>query len=206
MNMVNKIIMKRLLFALAFVATAYTGAFAQSARQILDKTANVIGSRSGVKANFKMSGRLGKSSGTVATKGNKFNAYTPQAVVWYDGKTQWTYMKHSGEVNVSTPTEAQQQALNPYKFIYIYKNGYNLSAKKSGSGWQVHLVAQNQKRTIKEMYVTVSSSYQLSQVKMRQSGGWTTINVSGFRKATLSDSQFRFNSREYPNAEIIDLR
>lgn len=204
--MMKKIITKRLFFVLAFVLVACTGMFGQSARQILDKTAKVLSSGSGVKANFNMSGKLGKSGGTVAIKGNKFNAYTPQAVVWYDGKTQWTYMKHSGEVNVSTPTEAQQQALNPYKFIYIYKNGYNLSSKKSGNGWQVHLVAQNQKRTIKEMYVTVSSNYQLRQVKMRQSGGWTTINVSGFRKATLSDSQFRFNSREYPNAEIIDLR
>lgn len=204
--MKKNIVIKRLVFVLTFIMVAYTGVFGQSARQILDKTANVIGVGSGVKANFKMSGRLGNSSGTVAIKGNKFNAYTPQTTVWYDGKTQWTYMKHSGEVNVSTPTEAQQQALNPYKFIYIYKNGYKLSSKKSGSGWQVHLVAQNQKRTIKEMYITVSSNYQLRQVKMRQSGGWTTINVSGFRKANLSDSQFRFNSREYPNAEIIDLR
>lgn len=78
-------------------------------------------------------------------------------------------MKKSQEVNISTPTEAQQQSMNPYKFLYIYKNGYKLSVKKLGNGWQVHMDAVNQGRTIKEMYVTVSKNYQLQTVKMRQS-------------------------------------
>ena len=30
-------------------------------------------------------------------------------------------MKKNQEVNISTPTEAQQQSMNPYKFINIYK-------------------------------------------------------------------------------------
>ncbi len=30
----------------------------------------------------------------------------PQAIVWYNGKTQWTYMKKTNEVNVSNPTQA----------------------------------------------------------------------------------------------------
>lgn len=182
------------------------GQNAKEARKILDKTAQTLYSKSGAKANFSASGKLGNVSGTVAVKGNKFYAYTQASVVWYDGRTQWTYMKKSQEVNISTPTEAQQQSMNPYKFLYIYKNGYKLSVKKLGNGWQVHMDAVNQGRTIKEMYVTVSKSYQLQTVKMRQSGGWTTIRVSNFRKVNLSDSHFRFNSKEYPNAEVIDLR
>ncbi len=182
------------------------GQTAKEARKILDKTAAIMSAKSGAKADFRMSGKYGNVSGNVAIKGNKFNAYTPASIVWYDGKTQWTYMKKTQEVNVSNPTEAQQQSLNPYKFIYIYKNGYTLSSKSVNGGWQVHLTAQNKKRTIKEMYVTVDKNYQLKQVKMRQSNGWSTIDVSNFRKANLSDSAFRFNSKEYPNAEVIDLR
>ena len=99
------------------------GQNAKEARKILDKTAQTLYSKSGAKANFSASGKLGNVSGTVAVKGNKFYAYTPASVVWYDGRTQWTYMKKSQEVNISTPTEAQQQSMNPYKFLYIYKNG-----------------------------------------------------------------------------------
>lgn len=198
--------MKKLLLLITLVLTVSTEGFAQTAKQILDRTAAVLSAKGGAKATFKMTGRYGNTNGSIAIKGNKFNAYTPFSIVWYDGKTQWTYMKKSQEVNVSNPTEAQQQSVNPYKFIYIYKNGYKLSSKSSVNGWQVHLMAQNKSRSIKEMYISVDRNYKLKQVKMRQANGWTTINVTSFKTANISDSQFRFNSKEYPNAEVIDLR
>ncbi len=198
--------MRKSLFLLLAAVLFVAGAYAQTARQILDKTAATVSGSVGFRADFRMSGSYGNVSGSVAVKGNKFNAVTPASVVWYDGKTQWTYMKKTQEVNVSTPTEAQQQSMNPYKFISLYKKGYTLTSKAVSDGWQVHLDAQNKSRSIKEMYLTISKYYKLKQVKMRQSNGWTTINITNFRKSSLPDSQFRFNSRDYPNAEVIDLR
>ena len=46
--------MKKIL-ALALVAMMSIGAMAQTAKQVLDKTAAVIGNKSGASANFKMS-------------------------------------------------------------------------------------------------------------------------------------------------------
>lgn len=179
---------------------------ATQARKILDKTASIIGRKGGAVANFSISGKYGNSSGTIAIKGNKFNAKTPQAIVWYDGKTQWTYMKKNQEVNVSTPTEAQQQSMNPYKFISIYKNGFKLGMKNVSEGWQIHLYATNQKRTIKEMYIVVGKNYLPKTIRMRQSNGWTTIKVTNFKAKNLADTMFRFNAKDFPNAEVIDLR
>lgn len=195
-----------LVFMLMLMSISIYAQNAAQARKILDKTAAVIGRKGGASANFTVSGKYGNSSGTISIKGNKFNARTPQAVVWYDGKTQWTYMKKSQEVNISTPTEAQQQSMNPYKFINIYKNGFKLGVKNVSGGWQVHLYATNQKRTIKEMYVTIGKNYYPKTIKMRQNNGWTTINVSNFKPKNLSDSMFRFNAKDYPHAEVIDLR
>ena len=200
--------MKRLSLILLTILLA-TGIYAQKAaqaRKILDKTAAIVGRKGGASANFSVSGKYGNTSGTISIKGNKFNARTPQAIVWYDGKTQWTYMKKSQEVNVSTPTEAQQQSMNPYKFVNIYKNGFKLGVKNVSGGWQVHLYATNQKRTIKEMYITIGKNYYPKTIKMRQSNGWTTINVSNFKARNLSDATFRFNAKDFPNAEVIDLR
>ena len=200
--------MKKL--SLVFIALlAAIGIYAQNAaqaRKILDKTAAVIGRKGGASANFSISGKYGASSRTISIKGNKFNARTPQAIIWYDGKTQWTYMKNSQEVNISTPTEAQQQSMNPYKFINIYKNGFKLGMKNVSGGWQIHLYATNQKRTIKEMYITISKNYLPQTIKMRQSNGWSTIKVSNFKAKNLSDATFKFNAKDYPHAEIIDLR
>ena len=111
--------MKKIL-ALAFVAMMSIGAMAQTAQQVLDKTAAVIGNKSGASANFKMSSsKYGSASGSIAIKGNKFNARTPQAIVWFNGKTQWTYLKKTNEVNVSNPTQAQQMSMNPYIRLVI---------------------------------------------------------------------------------------
>ena len=192
---------------LALVSTLSYGQNASQARSILDKAASVIGRKGGATANFSICGKYGNSSGTIAIKGNKFRATTPDAIVWYDGKTEWTYIKKNEEVNVSTPTEAQQQAMNPYKFITIYKNGFNLSMTSTASDHNIHLVAQNQSRTIKEMYIIVDKRTNLpKQVKMRQQNGWSTINISNFKAVNQSDATFRFNSKDFPHAEVIDLR
>lgn len=196
-----------LMFLLVLVSTISTAQNANQALRILDKTAGIIGRKGGATANFSISGKYGNTSGTIAIKGRKFRATTPYAIVWYDGKTEWTYIRKNEEVNVSTPTEAQQQAMNPYKFINIYKNGFNLGMKSSASEYNIHLVARNQGRTIKEMYIKIDKrTYLPKQVRMRQANGWITIRISNFRASNQSDASFRFNSKDYPKAEIIDLR
>ena len=199
--------MKKIL-ALAFVAMMSIGAMAQTAQQVLDKTAAVIGNKGGASANFNMSSsKYGSASGSIAIKGNKFNARTPQAIVWFNGKTQWTYLKKTNEVNVSNPTQAQQMSMNPYTFINIYKTGYKSTLKTAGSNYVVHLVANNQKRSVAEMYITINKKTHIPSVaKMRQGNTWSTITVSNFRARSVSNSTFNFNSKECPGAEVIDLR
>lgn len=41
---------------------------------------------------------------------------------------------------------------------------------------------------------------------MKQSKGWTTIDISQFKAKAQPDNLFRFNSKDYPQAEVIDLR
>ena len=190
------------------LAVTVCSANAQTAKLVLDKTASVLSNKGGVTANFSITGKnIGTTSGKISVKGRMFQATTPQAMVWFNGKTQWTYMKSQQEVNVSNPTEAELQAINPYNFINIYKKGYSYTMKTVSAGYEVHLKATDAKRQIQEMYITVNkSTYAPSQVKMRQGKKWTTINVSSLKKANLSSSVFTFPSKDYPNAEVIDLR
>ena len=199
--------MKKIL-AIAFAAMMSLGTMAQTAQQVLDKTAAVIGNKKGATANFKMSSpKFGSASGSITIKGNKFNARTPQAIVWFNGKTQWSYMKKTNEVNVSNPTQAQQMSMNPYTFINIYKTGYTSTMKTIGSNYKVRLVAQNKKRTVQELILTIDkNSYIPSQIKMRQGNTWSTITVSNFKAKSISNSTFVFNSKDFPKAEIVDLR
>ena len=183
------------------------GSFAQSAKAVLDKAAATITAQSGVKANFKMTTANGSTSGTIAIKGKKFYATTPQAKVWFDGKTQWTYLKNNDEVNVSNPTEAQLQAINPYNFIHLYKRGYTYTMNTAGNDYVIHLMASSGDRKIKELFISVNKkNYQPKQVKMLQGKKWTTFDVNSIKKESIPDSQFRFNAKDFPKAEVIDLR
>lgn len=197
--------MRKLLFCI-LALLPFTIA-AQTAQQVLDKTAAVVGRSGGASASFKMSsGSYGSASGTIAIKGKKFYANTGDAKVWFDGKTQWAWLRSTDEVNITTPTQAEQMAMNPYTFINIYKTGYKTTMTTTGGNYQVHLTAQNQKRTVQELYITISKAYQPLSVKMRSGKAWTTITISNFKAANQSDATFKFNPKNCPTAEIIDLR
>lgn len=187
---------------LLLAATCY----GQTAKEVLDKTAAAVSNKSGITCAFTLKGGQMNDSGTISIKGRKFTATTPDAIIWFDGKTQWTYMKKNDEVNVANPSEAEIQAINPYNFIYSYKNGYNYTMEKKGGNFVVHLTATG-KKSIQEMYLTIGQkSYTPSQVRYKTAKGWTTIDIRNFKAANLSDGMFRFNSKDFPHAEVIDLR
>ncbi len=199
--------MKKILFILIALMTFTTVNAADTsakARKILDKAAAKVNLKSGATANFTISGgKLGTQSGSISIKGNKFNARIPKAIIWYNGKTQWLYNKSSDEVNISVPSAAQQQSMNPYTFLTLYKKGYTMSYASTASGDQVHLVGKG--KSISEMYILIDKNSVIKQVKMKQGNQWITINISNFRAAKLSDSAFQFNAKDYPKAEVIDL-
>ncbi len=185
-----------------------TASYGQTATKVLDKTAAVVSAKSGVTASFTISSKqYGNSTGTISVKGKKFYANTSAGVVWFDGKTQWTYVKQNDEVNVCNPTPADLQAINPYHFIYMYKNGYTATMTTNAQSYVVTLKATNKNSGVQEMVVTINKqSYVPSQIKMLQNRQWTTVQVSNFKKANLADGIFRFNPKAYPDAEVIDLR
>ncbi|MGM9703352.1 MAG: LolA-like putative outer membrane lipoprotein chaperone [Prevotella sp.] len=195
--------MKKILQTLALLLLA-VAASAQTARQVLDKTAVALSNKGGITASFSIKGGV---SGTISVKGRKFQASTPQGIVWFDGKTQWTYVEQNGEVNVSNPTAAELQAINPYNFIHLYRNGYKAELKDVGNLYQIHLVATGNGQSIGEMFIRVDkNTYAPTILSMREGKNWTTITVGSFKKANLADSYFTFPSKDYPQAEIIDLR
>ena len=133
------------MFALLLVLIATMSVNAQTAKEVLDKTAATVSDKSGAQASFTINGQNMNASGTIAIKGKKFHATTAQATIWFDGKTQWTYMKNNDEVNISNPTESQLAAINPYNFIYLYKKGYNYTMEKKGGNFVVNLKATGKK-------------------------------------------------------------
>lgn len=73
--------------------------------------------------------------------------------------------------------------------------------------YEVRMVAENKSRSVQEMYIVVNpKTFVPTQVRMRQKDSWTTINISNFKATPQSDAVFTFNKKDFPSAEIVDLR
>lgn len=198
--------MKKIVLTMTLLL-ATAASYSQTATQVLDKAAQKLTIKTGVSANFKATTTQGTISGTIAVKGNKFMATTQHTKVWFDGKTQWTYLTRNDEVNISNPKESELQSLNPYNFMTMYKKGYKSTMSKNGTSYVVHLTADSKAKKVQEMFITVDSkSYALSQVKMLQGKKWITFDVSNLKQEALADAMFSFNAKDFPSAEVIDLR
>lgn len=202
--------MNRLIFVISLFTAMLCGGTlkAQTAKQVLDKCAQTVSNRNGVQADFTMnSAQYGDASGQIAVKGRMFHASTSVATMWFDGTTLWTYMSRNNEVNVTTPSETQLQVMNPYNFITMYKKNFKYTMTKSASAFNVHLTSTDPSRKVQEMFITIDkATYHPTEVKLRQNQKWTTFVIKNLKTATLPDAEFRFNSQDFPTAEVIDLR
>ncbi len=188
---------------LIFAICLAVSSFAQNAKSTMDKAVAAL-SKSSVSVNFKATGLLNES-GTLQMKGNKYCARGSQAVMWFDGQTLWTYMKSTDEVNITTPNSKKVSAVNPYAILNLYKNGYTLTEKKVSAGTEVYMKG-NGSQSIKEIYVTLNAKLQPTQIRFLNSKGWTNVTLSNYQSKSLPDSTFKFNKKQYLNAEINDLR
>ena len=97
--------------------------------------------------------------------------------------------------------------MNPYRFINMYKTGYNLGLTDKGKAYWVHLTALNPKNSVPEIYILIDKKTSHPEtIKMRRGKEWTTVTVRNFKAGRLADSVFTFNAKEFPHAEVVDLR
>ena len=136
------------------------------------------------------------------------------AIYWYDGKTMWTYIKDNHEVNVSTPTITEQQTMNPYLFLNLYKKGYVCECKgttniRGKECYSMRLAATSSAQKIQEMLLEIDkTTYHPLSIRMRTGKNkWTRIRIMDYKtKQKFKSEIFKFNPQEYPDAEVIDLR
>lgn len=201
--------MKRtyLLVLILFLSVSLSAQKDKQAREILDKTANALQQAGGIRATFR-----GTGNGTLLLKGNQFYLNSGGIQSWFDGKTQWSYLESSEEVNVSNPTPEELQTINPYALLSIYKNGYNYKYAGTKScngkqGFEVILTPEN-KQDITSITLFVSQTYQPLYIKVEQNNkSANEIIVTSYQtNQPLDNATFKFDKKKFPNAEVIDLR
>ena len=185
---------------------------ADGARDILRRTADAFRRAGGIRADFVVRSPEGDASGTIRLKGEKFVLEAGGMTTWFDGRTQWTYLPSSDEVNISEPTEAELQTLNPYAWLALYDRGYDLKLLPSDASgpYKVEMLSRSPEAQVSRLVLWLDKSgLQPVKFSLNLAGSVepTVITVSDYRAGqTYPDAMFTFNPREYPTAEVVDLR
>ena len=200
--------MKRLftLWMLALLPYCISAQTDAKAAEVLDKVLEDL-SDNGIRADFE-----GSETGFLLLKGEKFYLNNGNVQSWYDGKTQWSYVADTEEVNISHPTLEELQGINPYLILMRYKTDFNYTYKGSQTrngvkGHEIVLTPKHSEQS-EVIRVFISKTYHPLAMKMEQNGQTLNeINVTSYKTdQKLEDGMFRFNKSLFPNAEIIDMR
>ncbi|MDR1937549.1 MAG: hypothetical protein LBQ73_03485 [Tannerellaceae bacterium] len=210
--------MKHFIHIAAGLLAAVLSASAQNAAGILDKAASVCSQPGGISASFVMQTRSEQASesfeGVINIKGEKFTLSTPGIKTWYDGTTQWTYMEHTEEVNITTPEEDELQFTNPGILLATYQKGFTAVYKGEGTatnGKAAYLIELTPKKRTDiakvELQIEKFSSLPVRIFVQMKNNLSNTIQISEIKtNVNREDSFFSFPKADYPEAEVIDLR
>ena len=201
--------MKKITFLL-FILLAFltvTDVKAQDAKKILDKSAAAFTKAGNVKIGFSANVNGNNAGGTICISGSKFQLNTGDMIIWFDGKSMWSYAVVNDEVNVATPTAKEVARMNPYSFLTLYKKGYTCSMGKS-TATEHEVILKGQKGSAFNT-ITVRMSkktYQPTYIKT-EAKSTMEIKVNSFAsKQNFPASTFTFDKKKYPKVEVIDLR
>ena len=199
--------MRKLSILLALFALT---AMAQQPSAVLDKAIANLSAGGLITADYKVTASQGSSSGSIAMKGNKFRILSADVKSWFDGKTQWTYSKATGEVNITTPQAADLQMSNPYVAARNYKTSFNLpkAVEKNGSYYVIKLTPKK-KAEFKSLTLFVGSSkYNIHKAKFSMNDGTeTTISITNYKTNVKMPNPFAFNKALVPKGtQVVDLR
>lgn len=155
-------------------------------------------------------------TGTLQIKGNKYKLEFKGQTIFCDGKTQWTYIKESNEVQINNaPDPNATDNINPVNIFTLYEKGYKYKYEREDvvNGIKADVVnlypLDPDKRPFHTIQLSIDKAKKqiISAKIMNKNGTNNTITVKNFTVNTeISDTYFNFNKADYKGVEVVDLR
>ncbi len=191
-----------------------------ASKAILDKAFAGFEASQGIRLSFKTTTQESDGtgyppeSGVAYIRGNRFKLVMEAMDIWFDGVTQWVFIKEANEVNISNPTGQEIAAVSPLALLGMYKNGYALKAPVSATvnGKNVYQIQMTPTAGNKDFTSVIASidkkSHTLVQVILTTANGMKTkIDITSYdANHQFNEPFFRFDKALHPNVEIVDLR
>lgn len=202
-------------WCLCYLMTVTVMASALDAHGVMNRVSEAFRKAGGIEATFTL--QMGTASqlvkGSICLLGDKFVLDAAGVKTWFDGRTQWSYLLSTEEVNVSLPTPEELQTLHPFAWLSLSQKGYKMHLEcESAKAYYIVLSSMTPYQVLQRIWIEIDKqTYYPLSVRIQQVGdsqdGILSIKIIDLKtQQAYSDSFFVFDSKKYPDAEIIDLR
>jgi outer membrane lipoprotein carrier protein len=191
-----------------------------AAKTILDNVSAKFKTYKSVEANFTLSitdanGKIeGTKKGVVYINGSKYRVNISGQEIYSDGNNIWTYDKSANEVQV-TKFDPSANTITPQKMFtnfydkdFLYKlNGETKKGNKTIQ--EIELTPVDKTKTFFKVLVDIDKTSKniVSTKVFEKNGNRYIYTITGMKTNTdLPASLFVFDSKKYPNVEVVDLR
>lgn len=189
------------------------------AQEILKGVSAKYKSYKTLSASFKLSildqktKKVSAQNGSITLRGAQFNLVMNDQTVMSDGKTTWTYLKESNEIQISD-NKPVGDGISPTTIFTMYEKGYKskfLADKtlNKKAVQLIELIPEDTKKSFIKIQLTVDKAGKyISEAKIfDKSGAIYTYSIAKFTpNAAVTEDLFSYNKAKFPGVEIIDLR
>jgi len=149
--------------------------------------------------------------GVCAINGKKLYISLAGMETFFDGKTQWVYVKANNEVSISEPTVEEQKEMNPLMMIRSYDKTHRVAFDETANNptvWYLFLYPTLAKK-VDYFRIRLSidkKTNQLKKIEFSQRNADKLIFTIQKQQPSKDVTVFTFDKRNYPKVEMNDLR
>lgn len=197
----------------------YSESVDPKAKSLLDKAVAVMENKKGMEVQFKidvLNTRSNKSesfNGDVLLKGEKFKLSLQGVNTYFDGKVQSVHMVKEKEVTISAPEKEDLKDVNPLLLMKSYKTDFKMrymgaSTYEGKLCEEVELYPNDLNSDYSIIHLMFEKkSMMLQSITLRGKGGiHTHFEVVKATPKDLNDAEFTFDTKKFPDVEVVDLR
>tara|TARA_B100001057_G_scaffold396841_1_gene406777 strand:+ start:4013 stop:4630 length:618 start_codon:yes stop_codon:yes gene_type:complete len=186
----------------------------QKAKSILDQLSDKTKSYTSIEAKFTntfsstITDINESQSGILYLKDNAYRLEMEAQIIICDGETNWIYFADENEVNI-TEIDDEENELNPSQIFTIYENGYKYKfVREYGNNYHIDLFPEESGPFTKVELFINKSKMQISSFTMidKQGSHFKYVIDAFVTNKEMKDDFFMFNTIDYPDIDVIDLR
>ena len=209
---------KRFLSLILFFAGCFANAQTDpAANTVLDRFSARAVNAPSVSLKFKLitedlvERRSDTLTGAVIISKDSYKLEMPNNIIWFDGKTSWSYLVAENEVVITEPDKNDNSFMNkPSGIFTMYKSDYKTRLiEERADSWIIDLYPEDLKNDLVRVRLTIGKNLNdLKILEYRRKDGIVIYVVVNEYNLNIrpEPNLFVFDRTKYRGVEVIDMR